>query len=146
MKIKIKKLHPDAIIPQYQTPGAAAVDLHSVEDIFISPMLRRTVKTGIAVEIPPGWCGIIRPRSGLALAGISPCISSNLIDSDYRGEIGVLLCFFEQLFRESTPFRIRKGERIAQLMVERAERIEWELVESLSETSRGTGGFGSTGQ
>ena len=141
MRVKIKQLHPDALIPQYQTLGAAGFDLHAIEDYKLSAGERVLVKTGLAFELQIGFELQIRPRSGLALKnGISVLNAPGTIDSDYRGEVGVLL-----INHSKEDFAIKKGDRIAQGVVARYERVEFEVCEELGESARGTGGFGSSG-
>lgn len=142
MNIKLKRLHPDAQIPTYATPGAAAVDLVSVESLTLQPMERGLVATGFAIEIPEGYEAQVRPRSGWALKqGITLPNSPGTIDSDYRGEIKVII---QNLGSE--PFEIQKGDRIAQMVIAPVLQVQFEEVDQLSETSRGEGGFGSTGK
>lgn len=143
MKINIinKSGHP---LPEYKTPDAAGMDLvaNNEEPITLKPLERTLVPTGLFMEIPKGYEAQIRPRSGLALKKGITCLNSpGTIDADYRGEIGVILA---NLSNES--FTINKGERIAQMVIAKHETVEWEVVESLSESERGEGGFGSTGQ
>lgn len=141
MRVKIKQLHPDAKIPQYQTLGAAGFDLHALEDYKLSAGERVLVKTGLAFELQIGFELQIRPRSGLALKnGISVLNAPGTIDSDYRGEVGVLL-----INHSKEDFAIKKGDRIAQGVVARYERVEFEVCEELGESARGAGGFGSSG-
>lgn len=128
-------------LPSYATEGASGLDLRADEAMTLEPGEWKLVPTGIAMEIPQGWEGQIRPRSGLALRhGISMVNAPGTIDSDYRGEIGVIL-----INHGKEPFTIARGERIAQLVLarfERAELVEWA---TLSTTERGGGGFGHTG-
>ena len=141
MRVKIKQLHPDALIPQYQTLGAAGFDLHALEDYKLSAGERVLVKTGLAFELQSGFELQIRPRSGLALKnGVSVLNAPGTIDSDYRGEVGVLL-----INHSKEDFAIKKGDRIAQGVVARYERVEFEVCEELGESARGAGGFGSSG-
>jgi dUTP pyrophosphatase len=129
-------------LPRYETPGAAGVDLRADEAFSLAPGERRLVPTGLAVEIPPGWEGQVRPRSGLALRhGVGMVNAPGTIDSDYRGEVGVLLVNHGQ-----APVAFARGERIAQLVFAPVERAELELAGALTDTSRGSGGFGSTGR
>lgn len=130
-------------LPRYATPGSAAVDLRNAgPDVLLQPLERRAIPTGLALAIPPGSEAQIRPRSGLALRqGIGIVNSPSTIDSDYRGEILIPVINFDEL-----PQEIRHGERIAQLLVARVIRIEWEPVERLPASERGAGGFGSTGR
>lgn len=140
MKIKVKKLYEDAIIPQYQHPTDACFDLHSQQTVMIWPGQYKTVGTGIAYEIPEGYVGNIRPRSGLASKFAVRANSSGVIDSGYRGEVMcTLINLGDQLFT------INKGDRIAQMMIHKVEHIEFETTEDLSNTQRGAGGHGSTG-
>ena len=140
MKIKLKKLHPDAKTPTYGSAGAACFDLYALEDTR-SIFGRAIVSTGISVEIPPGYEMVIRPRSGLAFNhGVHAF--SGTIDHDYRGEVKVLLVTDSS----SSGFGIEKGERIAQATIQPVLRVEFNEVSELSDTARGAGGFGSTGQ
>lgn len=143
MKIKVQLLNERGQIPQYQTPGAAASDLCACLDdpVTLQPGDFQLIPTGIALEIPVGYEAQIRPRSGLALKhGITFPNSPGTIDSDYRGEIGIIVM---NLGRE--PFVIEHGDRIAQMVIARHETAQFEKVEILSESERGSGGFGSTG-
>ena len=142
MKIFIKKLSPLATIPNYQTEEASGFDLHSIEDIILKPNERKLIGTGLAFEIPKGYEIQIRPRSGLAYKhGISVLNSPGTIDSDYRGEIKVLL-----INHSDTDFEIKIGERIAQGVIQKVIQAKFEEVEELNKTARGAGGFGSTGK
>lgn len=133
---------PGASIPEYMTPGAAGMDLRSTEAIVLSPLERRLVPTGLRVAIPEGFEGQVRPRSGLAVKhGISMVNTPGTIDSDYRGEIKVLL-----INLSDSVVQLEKGERIAQLVICPVARAEIVVVEQLDETERGAGGFGSTGR
>jgi dUTP pyrophosphatase len=130
-------------LPSYQTDGSAGMDLAAALEapITLAPGERRLVPTGLALEIPPGYEGQVRPRSGLALKhGIGMVNAPGTIDSDYRGPVGVLLVNHGQ-----EPFVIEPLTRIGQLVISRVERAEVELVVSLDVTTRGSGGFGSTG-
>jgi dUTP pyrophosphatase len=147
MKLKIKKLHPDAKIPQYATEGAACFDLCAVD---IDPMWGRAlsdtptiIRTGLAFEVPPGYVLKIYSRSGHGFKHgirLSNCVG--IIDSDYRGEVQIALT---QDDGGSLWQHIESGDRIAQAMLEPAPQVEFEEVEDLSDTLRGAGGFGSTG-
>jgi len=141
MKVGIKKLHPEAIIPKYAHKGDAGMDLHSIEDIVLQPNKVTSVKTGLSVEIPEGYEIQVRPRSGLAFKyGITIVNTPGTIDAGYRGEIvGIMINHGEQ------PYPIKKGERIGQLVLKKVEYMEFEVKEELSESSRGEGGLGSTG-
>lgn len=135
------RLGPGAQAPEYATPGAAGMDLRSCEDCEIAPLERRLVRTGLRIAIPPGYEGQVRPRSGLALRhGVSMVNTPGTIDSDYRGEVGILLINFGR-----DVVQIKVGERIAQLVICPVARVDVELVEELDDTDRGEGGFGSTG-
>lgn len=131
-------------LPAYQTEGAAGMDLSAAvaEPLTLQPGERRLVSTGLAIELPPGFEGQVRPRSGLALrSGIGIVNSPGTVDSDYRGEIGVVL-----VNHGAEPFVLRPGDRIAQLVICPVARAQVELVTELGETGRGTGGYGSTGR
>lgn len=143
MKVKIvnTSAHP---LPAYATSASAGMDLlANIEEPLTLGMLDRAmIPTGISIQLPEGYEAQVRPRSGLAARyGISVTNSPGTIDADYRGEIKVLLI---NLSRE--PYTVQPGERIAQLVVARHERVEWESVKALDETDRGAGGFGSTGK
>jgi dUTP pyrophosphatase len=128
--------------PRYETDGAAGLDLRADEGFHLAPGERRVVPTGLALEIPPGHEGQVRPRSGLAARhGVAMVNAPGTIDSDYRGEVKVILV---NLGRE--PVTFARGDRIAQLVVAPVARAVLEVVEDLSDTGRGAGGFGSTGQ
>ena len=141
IKIINKSRHP---LPSYATAGAAGLDLRASlsAPITLQPLERRLIPTGLYMELPLGYEAQIRPRSGLSIRyGITVINSPGTIDADYRGELQVPLV---NLSNES--FVIEDGERIAQMVIARHEVIEWELVERLSETERGEGGFGHTGR
>lgn len=130
-------------LPNYETIASAGMDLRAniAEAISLKPLERTIVKTGLFIELPIGYEAQVRPRSGLAAKkGVTVLNSPGTIDADYRGEIGVILV---NLSNET--FVIENGERIAQMIISKHERAEWQLVGELSETSRGEGGFGSTG-
>jgi dUTP pyrophosphatase len=134
----------DINIPKYQTSGSAAVDLHAAvkEDIIIKPGERKLILSGICIELPEGFVGEITPRSGLALKqGISIVNSPGIIDSDYRGELGVIL-----INHGSENFIIKRNDRIAQMNIKKFEKAEFIEEKILSNSSRGIGGFGSTGK
>lgn len=143
--MKIKVINRSAFeLPQYETAGAAGLDVRAdtTEPVVLGPLERALVPTGLYVEIPEGYEIQVRPRSGLAARhGISLVNAPGTIDPDYRGEIKVILVNLS-----NEPFELRPGERIAQLVVSRFERIEWESVPQLGDTERGAGGFGSTGR
>lgn len=140
IKIINKSSHP---LPHYETDASAGMDLRANNDnpILLKPLERTIVKTGLFIELPIGFEAQVRPRSGLAAKkGITVLNAPGTIDADYRGEIGVILV---NLSNEN--FTIENGERIAQLIVAKHERAQWEETIELSETTRGEGGFGSTG-
>ena len=143
MNIKIAKLHNNAILPEYQTAGAAGADLHACldEPVILQPMQRQMIPTGVAMEIPERYEVQIRARSGMSIKhGITMVNGIGTIDCDYRGELGVLLINLSE-----EPFTIEPGMRIAQMVVAKYERVEWREVDQLGETERGGGGYGSTG-
>ncbi len=130
-------------LPSYETLASAGMDLRAdlTESITLKPLERTLVKTGLFIELPVGIEAQVRPRSGLAIKkGITVLNAPGTVDADYRGEIGVIL-----INLSSEKFTIENGERIAQLVIAKHERAEWNEVKSLSETLRGEGGFGSTG-
>ena len=132
--------HP---LPSYETLASAGMDLRASiqEPISLKPLERALVKTGLFIELPLGYEAQVRPRSGLALKkGITVLNSPGTVDADYRGEMGIILVNLS-----SETFVIENGERIAQLVIAKHERAEWNEVAALSETERGAGGFGSTG-
>jgi len=141
MTVKFRKTDPSATLPSYAHPGDAGMDLCSVEELVIPRGERRLVRTGLAMRLPPGYEAQVRPRSGLALKkGVTVLNSPGTIDEGYRGEIGVILVNLGE-----GPFEIRKGDRIAQMVVAPCTRAGIELVSELDSTERGAGGFGSTG-
>jgi dUTP diphosphatase len=132
---------PPLELPRYETDGAAGLDLRADEPVTLAPGERRLVPTGLALEIPPGYEGQVRPRSGLAVRhGIGMVNAPGTIDSDYRGEVGVVLVNHGQ-----APVSFARGDRIAQLIIAPVARAELALAEDLSGSARGGGGFGSTG-
>ena len=142
MQIKIinKSNHK---LPAYETLSSAGMDLRAYisAPITLEPMERAVVKTGLFIELPLGYEAQVRPRSGLAAKkGVTVLNAPGTIDADYRGELGVIL-----INLSSETFTVENGERIAQMVIAKHERAEWQEVEVLSETSRGAGGFGSTG-
>lgn len=142
MKIQIIN-HSHHQLPQYATELSAGVDLRANIDapIELRPLERQLVPTGLFMALPPGYEAQVRPRSGLAIKhGITVLNTPGTIDADYRGEICVILVNLS-----NEPFVIADGERIAQMVIARHEQAEWELVEELSETERGAGGFGHSG-
>lgn len=141
MTIRFKKLKPAAAIPQQAHPGDAGMDLVSVEALVLEPGKRALVHTGLAVEIPVGFEGQVRPRSGLALKnGITVLNAPGTIDAGYRGELGVIL-----INLGDTPFAIEPGMRIAQLVIAAVAEVTVAVADDLSATERGMGGYGSSG-
>lgn len=143
MEIKIKSLDKNLPLPRYAHNGDAGCDLYSRVDIEVKPGDRALIPTGIAISVPDGYAGFVQPRSGLALKhGISIVNSPGTIDSKFRGEVGVILINLDP--RE--VFRVNRGDKVAQLVVQKVENATFRLVEELDETERGVGGFGSTGK
>jgi dUTP pyrophosphatase len=143
MRIRIKKIHPSAVLPVYAHGPAedAGMDLCSVEDAILEPGVPRLVATGLTVEIPPGYEAQVRPRSGLALRhSITMPNAPGTIDPGYRGELRVIL-----LNLGHEPYAVRAGDRIAQMVVSKYEPVEW-VEEDLAQSFRGQGGFGSSGR
>jgi len=141
--VRLRRLEhgADLALPAYATAGAAGMDVVSAEDVVLAPGARHAVATGLAMAIPDGFEVQVRPRSGLALKhGISVPNTPGTIDSDYRGELKVIL-----INHGAEPFEIRRGDRVAQLVLAPVTRASWIEVEALDETARGEGGFGSTG-
>ena len=142
MNLPVLLLHPAAQLPRRAHPGDAGADLFSVEEVVIPAGGRRDVGTGIALAIPSGHAGFVQPRSGLAFKhGIMVVNSPGLIDAGYRGEVRVALY---NSGRE--PFTVAVGERIAQLVVQKVEQAEFVATDELPDTTRGQGGFGSSGR
>ena len=143
MEVKIKKLDPRAKLPQYGSVSAAGADLYALLDqsVTLLPGETALLPTGLSAEIPEGYVGLIFARSSLGIKrGLAPANKVGVIDSDYRGEIKVILVNLSH-----QPFTIEPGERIAQMVFARCEQATLEAVEALDETQRGAGGFGSTG-
>lgn len=139
--IKVKKLRKNAIVPQYYTNGAAGFDLHAVENVMIGAGGIELVRTGLAFEVPEGYEIQIRPRSGLSLrTKIRIANAPGTIDSDYRGEVGIIVDNMTV-----APYLIRKGDRIAQGVIQAVPKAIFQEVDKLSSTGRGSKGFGSTG-
>ncbi len=139
--IRVKRLHPDAMIPKAAKQGDVAFDLYSVIDYELRPGEHYAIPTGIAIEIPRGFEGQVRPRSGLAMReGITVLNTPGTIDSGYRGEVKTII-----MNHGTVPFKITKGMRISQLAIRPVPEVEFIEVEELSDTERGEGGFGSTG-
>lgn len=141
--VQVRRLpHGEGLeLPRYATAGAAGMDVLSAEDFVLEPGARHAVATGLALAIPPGYEIQVRPRSGLSLKhGISVPNTPGTIDSDYRGELKVIL-----INLSGEPFPIRRGDRVAQIVLAPVTLAEWDEVAELDETARGAGGFGSTG-
>lgn len=141
LKVINRSHHP---LPEYATPLSAGLDLRAnlSAPVTLRPLGRALIPTGLFIALPPGFEAQVRPRSGLALKkGIGVLNSPGTIDADYRGEIGVILVNLSD-----EPFVVQDGERIAQMVVARHERVEWTAVDELDETERGAGGFGHTGK
>ena len=143
LPVPVVRLDPDLPLPAYARSGDAGLDLVAREDVTLAPAGGRAlVPTGIAFALPQGYAGFVQPRSGLALKHGVTCLNTpGLIDSGYRDELKVLLVNLDP----SHPFEVRRGDRIAQLVVQAVERVEWSEVEELDGDNRG-GGFGSTGR
>ncbi|GIF18373.1 dUTP pyrophosphatase [Actinoplanes tereljensis] len=140
--IPIRRLDPDLPLPAYSHPGDAGADLVAAEDAELVPGGRAAVRTGIAVAIPDGYVGLVHPRSGLAARlGVTVLNAPGTVDAGYRGEILVILVNHDR----ATTVKISRGDRIAQLVVQRVERAVFHVVDSLDDTARGIGGTGSTG-
>ena len=141
MKLRIRRLRTDAIIPAYAHPGDAGLDLHACEDVALEPGVACLVPTGVAIELPEATEAQVRPRSGLALKhSVTVLNTPGTIDEGYRGEVGVVLINHGVL-----TFQITRGMRIAQLVVQKRWTVEVVEVDGLTDTTRGAGGFGSTG-
>ena len=141
MTLRFRKVHPDAVLPSYAHPSDAGMDVRSVEDLTIAPGKRALVHTGLVILLPPKYEAQVRPRSGLALkSGVTVLNTPGTIDSGYRGEVGVILANFGD-----ADFQVKKGDKIAQIVI--APVTQPEIVETteVDETDRGAGGFGSTG-
>ncbi|MDQ6962104.1 MAG: dUTP diphosphatase [Mariprofundaceae bacterium] len=144
VKIKVLPHGHGLSLPHYASEHAAGMDLRAAitEDLILKPMQRALVPTGFAMSLPVGYEAQVRPRSGLALKkGVTVLNSPGTIDADYRGEVGVILINLSQ-----EDFCVQRGERVAQMVFAAVESIEWLEVDSLSDTERGSGGFGSSGQ
>ncbi|NLE79540.1 MAG: dUTP diphosphatase [Rhodococcus sp.] len=140
--IPLQRLDPGLPVPVRAHEGDAGVDLYSVTDVTIAPGRRTLVGTGIAIALPIGTVGLIHPRSGLAAkSGLSVVNTPGTIDAGYRGEVKVCLINHDL----DQPIDIRRGDRIAQLLVQRVELVHFEEVDTLDETTRGSGGYGSSG-
>lgn len=142
LPVNFTKTAPEAVIPSHGRFGDAGYDLSSIEDVILQPFERKLIRTGIAIELPPQYAGLVVPRSGNAInKGLSLVNTPGLIDSNYRGELKAIAINLDP--RE--PIQIHKGDRIAQLVIIKVEEVSFKQVETLSDTERGSGGFGSSG-
>ena len=142
LEILITKLDEQAVIPTYATLGDAGADLYSISEVTLGPGERALIKTGIAIAIPLGFVGLVHPRSGLVLkSGVSVVNTPGTIYSGYRGEIGVVLINHDL----EKSFTVKKGDRIAQLVIQKVENVQFKLVSELPDSQRSTGGYGSSG-
>ncbi|KUH58329.1 deoxyuridine 5'-triphosphate nucleotidohydrolase [Tractidigestivibacter scatoligenes] len=140
--LPIKRLDPSVELPSYAYEGDAGLDLRSNEDVTLAPFERRLVGTGLAIAIPEGYAGFVQPRSGLALReGLSMANTPGLIDAHYRGELKVCAINLDS----AKSIHIKRGERIAQLVIKQVPVVRLQEVDKLDETDRGAGGFGSSG-
>lgn len=140
--VLLRRVDPDVPLPRYAHPGDAGADLVTTRDVRLQPGERSLVGTGVAIALPDGFAAFVHPRSGLAARhGITIVNAPGTIDAGYRGEIKVVLVNLDG----STPVELRRGDRIAQLVIQRVERARFVLVDSLPGTARGDGGYGSTG-
>jgi len=141
MTLRFRRIHPDAALPSYAHEGDAGMDVRSVEELELAPGARALVHTGLVMMLPPGWEAQVRPRSGLALKhGVTVLNTPGTIDAGYRGEVGVILANFGD-----RPFKVSKGDKVAQVIVAPVTRADIVETSELDETERGAGGFGSTG-
>lgn len=141
MVLRFRRIHPDAVLPAYAHPSDAGMDVRSVDDLVIAPGRRALVHTGLVMALPPMYEAQVRPRSGLALKhGITVLNTPGTVDSGYRGEVGVILANFGE-----EDFVVKKGDKIAQIVIAPVTQPVIEETETVDETDRGAGGFGSTG-
>jgi dUTP pyrophosphatase len=142
--LRVRRIDPDLPLPSYARAGDAGADLVARSGVVLEPGGGRAiVPTGIAIELPPGWAGFVLPRSGLAIRHGVTCLNTHgLVDSGYRDELRVVLVNHDS----SSAYEVRRGDRIAQLVVQRVATIQWDEVDSLSESERGLGGFGHSGR
>lgn len=142
LNVSLTTLVDGVEIPAYAYPGDAGMDLRAIEHLELRPFERALVSTGLAIAIPEGYAGFVQPRSGLAIKqGVTVLNTPGLIDSHYRGELKVALINLDP----NNVFEVNPGDRIAQLVIQKVERVAWNVVDSLDETERGEGGFGSSG-
>ena len=142
MEIKVERVNKEIELPKYQHFGEdAGLDLHAAEELTIKSGEYKLIKTGLKIAVPKGYAAFVYPRSGLALKkGVTVLNADGVIDSGYRGEVGVIL-----INHGTEDFKVNFNDRIAQLIIQQVNTIEWNEVESLSESQRGEGGFGHTG-
>jgi dUTP pyrophosphatase len=142
VRVLLRQLDPDLPVPAYAQPGDAGADLVAAVDVELAPGERAVVPTGIAIALPDGYAAFVHPRSGLAAkSGLSLVNAPGTIDAGYRGQIQVIVVNLDR----DQPIRLRRGDRIAQLVVQRVEHAQFDVVETLPESVRAEGGFGSTG-
>lgn len=142
LEVSLVRLDPDLPVPAYAHPGDAGADLHATIDVHLAPGERALVPTGVAIALPDGFVALVHPRSGLAARhGVSIVNTPGTVDAGYRGEVKVLLINLDP----AEPVELRRGDRIAQLVIQRVERARFVEVEVLPDSSRGAGGYGSTG-
>jgi dUTP pyrophosphatase len=141
LDLQVRRLDPAAILPGYAHPGDAGLDLATLEALRVEPGARVAARTGLAVAVPEGWVGLVHPRSGLARRhGLTVANAPGTIDAGYRGEVQVLLVNLGD-----EPVELAAGDRVAQLLLQRVAQVTVKEVDSLEQTDRGAGGFGSTG-
>ncbi|MEJ3743561.1 dUTP diphosphatase [Actinomycetes bacterium KLBMP 9797] len=142
VSVAVRRLDPDLPLPAYAHPGDAGADLVAAEDVELAPGARALVRTGVAIALPEGYVGLVHPRSGLAARlGVTVLNAPGTVDAGYRGEILVNLVNHDPV----STAKISRGDRIAQLLVQRVARADFQVVEELPDSSRGAGGHGSTG-
>lgn len=143
LEVTIQKISPEAKVPAYAHEGDAGVDLYSVVDKVLQPGERALIPTGLKMAIPHGYEGQVRPKSGLALKhGLTVLNTPGTVDAPYRGEVGVILINLDP----KNPYEVKKGEKVAQMVFNRVEYARFTEAQELEETTRGAGGFGSTGR
>jgi len=142
VEVQLRVLDPTLPLPSYALPGDAGADLVTAEDVVLEPGERKLVRTGVAIALPEGFAAFVHPRSGLAVrAGLGLVNAPGTIDAGYRGEIKVILINHDR----TTPIHLFRGDRVAQLVIQRVEKAAFVLSDSLPESVRGAGGHGSTG-
>lgn len=142
-ELLVRRIDPDVPLPARAHPGDAGLDLHAAEDVTIKPGERALVRTGIAIALPAGTVGLVTPRSGSAIKhGIALVNAPGVIDEGYRGEVRCILVNLDP----HEPFHVARGDRIAQLLIQRVEHVDVRAVEVLPDSARGEGGFGSSGR